>query len=231
MPRSLIKVGYGGSSGGAVTSYSTSFPTTETPLSESGKWVLGGTTGRDWNDPKTTGGACYAQFVNGGNHNPNANGSNYDDNIAHLATSVFSATANQYAEGVVSLAGGYTGSGGGHEIELMVRFSITNGVARGYEFLYNIGGHGQLVRWNGAIGDFTSLGDANADVSLADGDTLRIEITGTSIVCKRNGSAISGLNGITDATWSTGQPGLGFDPTGSATLTSFGWKDWTGSNL
>src|ERR1700733_9998746 len=41
---------------GVAQSYSTSFPLTENPISEGGKWINGTTVGLDWNNVYTSGG-------------------------------------------------------------------------------------------------------------------------------------------------------------------------------
>ena len=151
----------------------------------------------------------------------------YDDCIAVLQTAF---TANQYAQGVVSRAGGYS-PGVSHEIELLLRFSITAGVARGYEILWGVTGECNVVRWNGGIGSYLAWnGSSGPNIGAAvAGDVLRAEIIGNQIVVYKNGTAV--LTPATEGTWTDGQPGLGFWPTTGSTPLNYGWASYTAGSL
>jgi hypothetical protein len=54
-----------GDASGPMT-YTTSFPLTENPISESAHWINGGTTGIDWGNVQTTPGLAHGAVVSGG---------------------------------------------------------------------------------------------------------------------------------------------------------------------
>lgn len=202
------------------SSYSTNFPATENPLSDSGKWTNGKAVGLNWNNVQTVPGRAFAaDFV--------GVPSRYNDPIAHLNTSF---TGNQYAQGTVYRVPGYRNLIDKHEIELLLRFQITASSARGYEILWGQDGEIFVVRWNGPLGNYTPLNgipDSPSRVAV-DGDVLRAEITGNVIKVFRNGVL---MVTATDSTFSTGQPGIGFWPTAGSSLASYGWKSFQAGSL
>jgi len=197
-------------------SYSTSFLLNENPISEGGRWINGGAVGLNWNNVQTIPGRAYGASIVSG----------YDDDIAVLNTAF---AADQYAQGIVYRAAGYAPSGS-HEIELLLRFRIVAGNARGYEVLWGGGGttNGELaiVRWNGPLGDYTSLASTTIAPAVS-GDVLRAEIIGRVIKVYLNGSLV--LTGPSNSTWTDGQPGMGFWPTdrGGVTPSSYGWSSFS----
>ncbi len=204
-----------------AASYSTGFPLTEDPISESGNWINGEAVGLDWNNVQTIPGRAFGAALVGG----------YDDDIAVLNATFAS---DQYAQGTVYRAAGYAPTEK-HEIELLLRFKISAHEARGYEVLWGGGGgaNGELaiVRWNGPAGNYTSLA-GTAIAPAVDGDVLRAEIIGSVIKVYRNGSLV--LTGPSDSTWIDGQPGMGFWPTdrgGGVTPASYGWRTFTASSV
>jgi hypothetical protein len=197
-----------------ATSYTTLFPLTEDPISEGGLWVCGGAVGGDWTNPETTPGRCFGSTIV----------STTDDDIACLTTSFH---ANQYAQGTVFRQVGYTAPSS-HESELLLRFAISSGVARGYEVTWGFEGLVQIVRWNGSLGDFTVL-NAGVDVGPAvTGDVLRAGMIGSDITVFLNDESIATAN---DSTWTDGQPGLGFFPRTGATPEFYCWSAFTGGEL
>lgn len=201
--------------------YTTAFPSTENPISEGGAWVNGLPAG-SWNNVQTTPGLAFASTICG---TPI-----YNDNLAHLT----GFTANQSIQGVVKLAGGYSPPDA-HEIELLTRFLLTPGspgTARGYEFNWAWNGaYAQLVAWNGNLGDFTVLTPATYNGGMGtpiDGDIIKMTIVGSVITVYKN--AVKRLD-VTDTTWATGNPGIGFYPLAGATLASYGWKSIVASNI
>lgn len=198
------------------STYSTSFPNTESRLDEGGSWVNGGSVasggvGVLWNNMQSTPGKAF-----GTTHTP----SGYPDNIAHL-TGTFN--DNQSIEAVVYRAPGYNPSTN-HEIELLLRFAITANNARGYELLCNTGGASEFVRWNGASGDFYEIPIQSGPGLgvLADGDVVKAEIIGTTLRAYKNG--VLCITSV-DSTWSSGKPGIGaFSRGGDVVLSSYGWK-------
>ena len=205
--------------------YSTSFPSTENPISEGGKWVNGKTVGVDWNDVKTTPGKAFASILSGFN-----GASRYNDNIAHLSTSFMAFPANQYAQGTVFRVAGYDPSPSKHEVELHLRFQTSANNARGYEIMWGITGYLAVVRWNGALGDYTSISDTG-DPGIGppvDGDVLRAEIKGNIITIFKNGVSKQTIDvtSIPGTVWADGQPGMGFWPVDGSTPQNYGWKSY-----
>jgi hypothetical protein len=192
-----------------TTTYTATFALTENPMSESGSWTNGLAVGLDWNNVQTKSGNAFGTAFT-----PNS----YADNIAHLS----GFPANHYIEGVVHRAGGYNPAAV-HEIELLCRFFITAHNARGYELLIDTAGNSQIVRWNGALGDFTPLSATGTGLgAIADGDVIRLEVSGNTITAFKNG--VQRLQ-ATDTTWGTGNPGIGmFSRGGDGVLSHFGWK-------
>jgi hypothetical protein len=206
----------GGGASGA--SYTTSFSLNETVISEGGKWVNGKAVGLSWHDIGTSGGTAIAT------HRMSI-APPYDDCVAHLSSAFQAFNADQYAQGTVYRAPGYTS---GHEIELLLRFEITANSARGYEIYWSTNGGLYIVRWNGPLNSFSSLYVASAGLAN-DGDVVRAEIMGSTITVRINGTVV--LSG-TDSTWTSGQPGIGLNPWGTdSDFTSYTWKEFTAGNL
>ena len=203
--------------------YSTTFNFTENPISEGNSWISGKGVGLDWNDPRTVPGEAFASTLSG------LGLTRYDDSIAHLSTSVATFAPNQYAQGTVFKAAGYT-TVGGHELELLLRFQTTAHDARGYEILWGISGYIAIVRWNGPLGNFTPLYDPGlGSISVpVDGDVLRAEIVGSTITVFKNGTAVAS---VSDSTYAGGQPGMGFWPVDGAIAQNLGWKSYQAGNL
>ena len=198
---SLTCTGPGGSTSRSATvavngqhSYSTSFPLTENPIDESGVWRRANNI---WTNVRTANGIAFGT---------NGIANSYDDSYALLS----GFGPNQQAEAVVfrspNLVREIT-----HEVELLLRFSDDANNARGYECLFNYYGGVQIVRWNGAIGDFTVLpstaGAGGLGRELVSGDVIRATIAGNVISTYINGVLIAEA---VDSTFSSGQPGISF---------------------
>jgi hypothetical protein len=207
--------------------YVTRFDRTENPIDEGGRWVNGGETGLDWHDAKSVNGVAHATALSGVKHR-------YDDSIAVLK-SVFS--ADQYAQGTVFRSAAYSPPSK-HEIELLLRFEIRPHSARGYEVLWGHDGDFAIVRWNGHLGDFTVLAGSGRPAlggrglgpgRALDGDVLRAEISGNVIRVYKNRGLV--FVAPPDATWTTGQPGLGFWPISGSVPQRYGWKAYEAGSL
>jgi hypothetical protein len=177
--------------------YTTSFSTTENPLSENGKWTNGGDVGLDWQNVRTTAGTPNKAYGTGVSYD-------YNDCIAVLS----GFPANQSAEATVYLAAGYTPPSS-HEIELLLRFQVSAHNARGYEINFWAGGSGvQVVRWNGRMGDWTELRNTGTGPQgLVTGDIVKAQMIGNTVTVFKNGTVIST---VTDDTFKDGNPGMGF---------------------
>lgn len=164
-----------------TTVFIDTFSSTENPLSEGGIYSLGGTTGLDWQNVRTTGGSpgiCY-----GVGSSP---GPPYNDCIATVQARGFS-TTKFFSEITASKTGGYTPPDS-HELEVLFMYMAANSVV-GYEMDFGFGQGVQPVRWNGAINDFTINGeagwpDAQSGTAfaggLADGDVAKFVFDSTS---------------------------------------------------
>ncbi|OAI50291.1 hypothetical protein AYO44_05755 [Planctomycetaceae bacterium SCGC AG-212-F19] len=168
------------------TTYSTNFDLTEYPISEGSVWHH---TPNAWTYVTTANGLAY-----GTNGPANA----YDDSYAYLS----GFGANQQAEAVVALPGTRVGA---PEVELMLRMADTPTSVRGYEINSNI----QIVRWNGAMGDFTVLPTTGPGLgrAMVTGDDFKATIVGNLISVYVNGNLVMQA---TDSVWTDGQPGIGF---------------------
>jgi hypothetical protein len=199
------------------STYSTNFAAAENPLSEGGKWINGQAVGLDWLNAQSSPGKAYGSAIATG----------YNDDIGVLNTTF---TANQFAQGTVYRAPGYS-PGASHEIELLLHFQITAHSARGYEVLWGHTGEVNIVRWNGPLGNYTPLLSVTGpNIGAAvDGDVLRAEIIGTVIKVYKNGTLV--LTGPSNTSWTDGQPGMGFWPTTGATPANYGWKSYTAGGL
>lgn len=213
---------YGATSAPSIAAggyYTTSFSGTEDPLSETGIWTCGATVGLDWHDPKKTPGIAFGKQGTG---TPPP----YDDSLAHLS----GFAANHYATGVVHNAS----ATGQLEVELLLRFAITAHSATGYEIDITTG-LVALVRWNGALNDFTALVPSSGDghFSAANGAVWYAEIVGTIITVKCNGFTQLTYDTASDTPkYSSGNPGLGFYRAGTTSSPdTFGWSSYTASNI
>jgi len=228
----FITPSVGGGGGGL---YSTTFPATENPISQGGIWVNGGDTGGSWHNVQTVpGNAHAADFV------AESGLERYSDALSILSTSL-TFNANQYAEGHVYRVPGYAPSVG-HEIELLLRFSISSGDAHGYEVLWGRAGGMAIVRWNGSLGGYTPSSVDGQDIGIAaTDDVLRAEIIGNILSVYKNTVLQASINITTDfagggSVWSTGQPGIGFWPVPNGSpapvvLSSYGWKYFEAGNI
>lgn len=220
-----------GCGGGATSSnadppdsYSTKFPLTEDPISEGRIWVNGGTVGLDWANVFTTGGRAVG----------NETGATFTDATAVLQTRIWA--PDQKATAVVSTIGEPMDECY-QEVELRLRTVISANNITGYEINYKFStdstGYMQIVRWNGALGDFTVLqSDKGQQFGVTDGDTVTATMVGNVITAYKNGTQ---QGQVTDSTFSSGSPGIGFNLENSVsgcpgTNTNYGFSSFTASD-
>lgn len=183
--------------------FSTSFPGTENPLSQSGAWR---TPVNFYKQPRTTPGKCFGNDVT----------DNYDDALGQLVSPDF---GNNYRISAHVFRQSLYTTLFSHEVGLYGRLLIDNSnpantLVRGYEFLFPFdSGSFQIVAWLGidhSSGNFSSLSPVDQNGGLQpvqDGDLLEIELVGNNFGAYQNGLLIATL---TDATWPTGGgPGFG----------------------
>lgn len=205
---------------------------TANPLSDGGIWRNGAVHATDWKDVRVSGGLLF-----GTNHNPNPSGAPYDDSTGLVQGSW---NADQEVIGTVFTQNQVTTSGFNQEVEIRLRSKLVTGVNSGYECLWRCttGGsqYAQIVRWNGALNDFTLLTSAASPPGLQTGNQVRATIVGTTIRMYQRadaGSAWTELANTTDSTWATGLPGVGFwnRQTGAAANSDFGFTYLEVNNL
>lgn len=184
---------------GFAESDTTLFPGTENPISESGKWTNGGTTGLDWTNVITTPGKAMGTET----ATPN-----YSDSTATLQYRTWA--PDQTAYGTVFLSSPTLSCG--QEIEMRLRTTITPHSITGYEISFSSAfGSLIIVRWDGPIGakHFDVL-NMNAGVVAHNGDVIKATIVGNVITAYING--VEKLQ-ATDSKYSSGSPGVGFNYT------------------
>ena len=205
----------------AVRSYRTEFRGDETPISEGGIWLNGKRDGIDWADVLMRDGRVYGevtrmmakerrveQQVLGAGAAAGAVEGDYDDPTAVLAGSW---GRDQYGRARVfskNQTDKYF-----QEVEIRLRSSIKPHWCDGYEVFWRClkteGGYAEIVRWNGKIGDFTSLKKlVGKDYGVEDGDLIEASIAGNVIKGYVNGKEM--ISAVDDKIQS-GNPGVGFN--------------------
>jgi hypothetical protein len=205
-------------SGATGSPYSTTFPLTQNPISEGGNWINGLAVGLDWADVATTPGLAFGT---------QSGAANYNDSTAVLAGTW---GPNQTAQATVHTVNQQSGSIY-EEVELRLRTTITAHSLTGYEFNFSCRSDGsqyvQIVRWNGALGDFTLL-DARTGPGLHNGDVVKATISGSTLTTYINNVAIFS---VTDSTFTNGSPGIGFYLQGAGGLNSdYGFTSFSASD-
>ena len=190
--------GRGGTAGATGRVYTTTFPLTESPISESGSWISGQAVGLDWHDVSTSPGLAIGH----------QSGSSYTDGTA-LLTGAWGPT--QTVEAVVHAVNPKESCY--QEVEMRLRSTLTAHSCRGYEISFkatkSASAYLIIVRWNGPVGDFTYLKDSSgAQYGIAEGDTVKATIVGNVITAYLNGVVVGTA---TDSTYATGSPGMGFN--------------------
>jgi hypothetical protein len=163
-------------------------------------WGL--TTGLDWDDVAVSNNLAHGVYVK-------SQLGQYADPTALLGGSW---SPNQEAEAVVKGVDALP-AGCNQEVELRLRSNISSRVNTGYEIIMQMKTAAQtgapsymsIVRWNGALGDFTVLAMLNGNPH--DGDRIRARIVGNTISVYQNDVLQATVN---DATFATGSPGMGF---------------------
>jgi hypothetical protein len=213
--------GSGPPSRSPVRSYSTDFPLKENPISEGGIWLNGRKDGIDWIDVISGGGYAYGEVsrmtsaerrVEQGNLGP-AEGDrdpegDYDDPTAVLTGSW---GANQLGRARVfsrNPTDEYF-----QEVQIRLRSTIEPNWCTGYEVFWRCladeQGYAEIVRWNGKIGDWTSLARlVGTGYGVKDGDLVEASIFGDVITGSINGKEVIS---VTDGVLSGGSPGIGFN--------------------
>lgn len=203
----------------AVRSYSTDFENDEEPISEGGVWLNGRTDGIDWADVVTKNGVAYGGETRmdvaerrreQGNldESDEAPLGDYDDPTAVLAGEWGS---NQHGKGRV-----YSKNPTDHyfqEVQIRLRHTLRPNYCSGYEIFFRClktdAGYAEIVRWNGKVGDWTSLTrHVGPEYGVEDGDLIEATIEGNLIKGFINGVQVIS---VTDDAFDSGAPGIGFN--------------------
>jgi hypothetical protein len=217
-----------------VRSYKSDFPLDEDPISENGMWLNGMKDGIDWSDVVTSNGVVHggpsrmqnlerrAEQGNLGDEDTKAVG-DYDDPTAVLTGEW---GPNQHGKGVAHIE--KPTLDWFQEVQIRLRSSIEPNSCTGYEIFFRCykgeESYAEIVRWNGAIGDWTSLQrHVGPDYGVEHGDVIEATIEGNVIK-----GFINGVEKITveDDVFANGAPGVGFNFGVGDTYTDHGFSSF-----
>ena len=189
--------------------YRTEFSLAESPISEGGKWISGGTIGIDWGDVLTTSGLAIGRDgpLKFGDPTALLTGDWGPDQTAEATVYSRNQTKTQW-----------------QEVEIRLRSSLSAHRCTGYEILFRClkteDAYMEVVRWNGLVGDFTYLSrNRGLQYGVANGDVIKATIIGNNIKVYINGKLLDTVN---DDTFATGNPGIGFNYGCGETYGDFG---------
>ncbi|UCE75216.1 MAG: hypothetical protein JSV56_05805 [Methanomassiliicoccales archaeon] len=204
----------------SVRSYITRFRHDEDPISEGGIWINGKKDGIDLTDVIVKAGVAY-----GGLCRMNIPESRAEQ--GNLEVSDGATPKGDYDDPTAVLAGIWGKNQHGkakvfsrnqtekyfQEVEIRLRSTITPHRCTGYEVFWrclkNENAYAEIVRWNGKIGDFTSLRrHTGPQYGVKDGDVVEATIFGNVLKGFINGVEVISA---TDDTFDTGSPGIGFN--------------------
>jgi hypothetical protein len=200
-------------------SYKTEFRRNEMPISEGGAWLNGRRDGIDWADVLVHDQRAFGEVTRmgaaerraeQGNLGPEASApeGDYDDPTAVLAGTW---GQDQYAKARVfsqNQTEKYF-----QEVEIRLRSQMGPHFCAGYEVFWRCltseKGYVEIARWNGGIGDFTSLAKlVGPNYGVQDGDLIEASVVGNVIKGWRNGVEV--ISAI-DERFTAGNPGIGFN--------------------
>jgi hypothetical protein len=199
---------------------------------QGGVWMQGAEEGIDWSNVRTTTNKAFGTQDGNG-----AGSAQYNDSVAALRGTF---GTDQYTRGVA-----FSTRGAGDfntEVELLLRWTIWPHVTTGYEVEFSARSDSpyfDIVRWNGALGDFTPLTLSTGGTHLASmpggavvtGDVLEAFIVGNTISGYKNGTLMATA---TDSTYTSGNPGVGHflhNLTATGDPTQYGFSEYTARTL
>jgi hypothetical protein len=203
--------------------YTSGFDSAENPISEAGRWNSGRHVGLDWTDVRIIDGmACGTQSgIDSGI-------TVYNDSYAFLT----GFPADQTVQGIVTIKN--PSASCNQEVELLLRWNSSAHQSTGYECLARCldseESYMEIVRWNGALGDFTYLARLHSSAAgVKDGDTLKAYIKGNQITfCLNNVIKLQ----CNDNTYTDGNPGIGFFLYNCpGTNTNFGFTNFSATSF
>lgn len=225
----VVLVGVAGASASPI--YTTNFLGTENPLSEGGAWAHGPATG--WANVQKSGGEAFGTQTGTGTGNAGFNDSytlltNFSPNVTETATIKIDPNVASGGEGV-----GFT-----HEVELLFRMKATATTTRGYEMNFDSNGNVTLVRWNGAMGDYTVLATGNRPFGrlIQTGDVFSATANNRTLTASINGIQVLSFTDTVSSVFADGAAGIGFfirdtTPATQAFNAEYGFTSFTGVDL
>jgi len=193
--------------------YATTFPATEYPISQNGKWIGGLSTGLDWSNIGT---------VANTNAYPVMQSGSFAD-----ATAILNPAMGTWGSNETVVLKVYDPSPGTTQGEVAVRChsAISAHSSTGYEIGWRLhatsGAYNGVTRWNGAYGDFQQVGTLNqgSQYGVDDGDVIVVTCSASGVITGYKcpgGANCSQQVQVTDTTFLNGTPGFGLDaPTGT----------------
>jgi len=181
-----------------VRSYTTRFKLDEAPISEGGKWINGGKDGIDWFNVVARNGVAHGEVSRGAYTDPTTLLAGTWGRNQSVKARVFSRNQTEkYYQ----------------EVEIRLRSKISPHRCTGYEVFWRClkspNAYAEIVRWNGKVGDWTSLKKHNGmQYGVKDGDLVEATIVGNVIRGYINGVEVIS---VTDDTYTEGSPGMGFN--------------------
>jgi hypothetical protein len=193
--------------------YSTTFPLLENPISENGNWINGMAVGLDWQNVQTKNSLAYGTQT--------GSSGQYDD-----STAVLTGNWGQDQTAQATVHSVKQNANVSEEVELRLRTTINAHSITGYEInfrcLKTSSAYMEIVRWNGALGDFTRLAHYDGvQYGVADGDVVVASITGSLITVYINNVQV-GQASDSNA-FASGSPGIGFWLQGTANTSDYGF--------
>jgi len=207
--------------GTPVRSYSTRFERGENPISEDGMWLNGRKDGIDWIDVVSKNGECHGEV----SRMTAAEKRVEQGNLA--AASGDAAPVGDYDDPTAILTGAWGRNQHGkatvyvrnpteeyfQEVQFRLRSTLTPHSCTGYEVFWRCltGEHGyaEIVRWNGKIGDWTSLQRRTGPAyGVKHGDVVEATVVGNVLTGLVNGVEVIS---VTDDVFGEGAPGVGFN--------------------
>lgn len=190
--------------------YTTEFIGTENPISEGGSWS---NSGEDWTFVQKKDGLAFGTQTGTGG---------YDDSYAVLSD--FQPDHSAWGRAHIDAQ---LDQSCNHEVEILLRWSDSPGLAQGYECLIRFdGGLAQIVRWNGPKGDFTVLA-ASSYRELRHGDEFKCGVSGNRITMYVNDVEV--INTMDEA-YIDGNPGIGFFRRNCGTNADFAFSSYAATD-
>jgi hypothetical protein len=177
--------------------YSSNFTASENPISESGNWINGQSTGIYWSNVSISPGFARGQ------QQPD-NGT-YND-----STALLTGTWNPDQSVQVTIVNSSPSDSSVREVEIRLRSTLSADYCSGYEVYWSAqpsNPYLTVAKWNGPINSYANLAETTSGVTMHNGDVFSASISGSTITAYING--VQKLQ-LTDSSFSSGNPGMGF---------------------